>query len=123
MLIEFPNTILIDKNPMVENIKINIQPDTHRLRLKATYLNGEEKTPVDIVIFNWQPKLDRLALSIIIDGREMGTNTNFLLKLKYDVIKRQLILSGNIGSDDIKSNITNIKDFLEIPKHVISGLK
>jgi hypothetical protein len=123
MLIEFPNIISVDKNPMVENVKLNIQPESHRLRLKAAYLNGEEKTPVDIVIFNWQPKLDRLALSIIIDGREMTTNTNFLLKLKYDVIKRHLTLSGNIGSETIKTNINTAKDFLEIPKHIISGLK
>ena len=118
MLIEFLNVIYVDKKPMAENIRLNIQPLTHRLRLKITYISGEEKTPIDVVVFKWSPKLDKLALSITIDGKDMTTNTDFLIKLSYDVLKRQLKLTGRVGDEDVKIHITNIRDFMEIPKLV-----
>lgn len=117
MLVEIiDNAIYIDKTAIAENCRLNIQPKNHQLRLKITYINGEVKTPIDIVIFNWSPKLDKLALSISINGKEMTTDTKFLLKLKYDVFKRQLKLAGKVGSEDVNILIANIRDFIEIPK-------
>ena len=70
MLIEFLDTILVNKTPVVENVRLNLQPMKCQLRLKLTYIEGEVKTPLDFVVFNWSPQLDKLALSIKIDGKE-----------------------------------------------------
>ena len=118
MLVEFLNVISVDKKLFAENLRLNIQPETHQLRLKVTYISEEQKTPVDIVVFKWTPKLEKLNMAMVIDGKEMTTNTNFLLKLSYDIFKRQLKLSGNIAGNDVKVNITNMQDFLEIPKQI-----
>ena len=119
MLIEFPQAISVDKNPLVKDIRLNVQAEKHQLRLKAEYIHGELVTPVDLVVFRWTPKLDKLSLSILIDGKELTTQTDFLIKLSYDVIRNNLKLSGNIAGKEIKKNLTSIQDFLEIPKYVL----
>jgi len=118
MLIEFLHQVTVDKTPLIENIRLNIQPMSHQLRLKAVYLNGEIKTPVDIVVFNWTPKLDKLSLAISIYGKELTTGTEFHCKLSYDVFRQQLKLTGNIAGKNMKIIIASMKDFLEIPKYL-----
>ena len=116
MLIEIPHMICIDKNPIVEQIRLNIQPKDHQLRLKATYTNDSNSIPVDIVVFKWTPKLDKLSLSLAIDGKELTTNSDFLIMISYNVIKRHIKLSGNVAGKSIDMTVASIKDFLEIPK-------
>lgn len=118
MLIEFLNVVSVDKKPFAENFRLNIQPANHQLRLKVTYINGEDKIPVDLVVFNWSPKIEKFTLGISIDGKEMTTGMNFLVRLSYDVLKRHIKLTGNVAGKDIKFNITSVKDFLEIPKEI-----
>lgn len=103
---------------MVENIRLNIQPMSRQLRLKATYLSGEVKTPVDLVVFNWTPKLDKLSLAISFYGKELTTNKDFLCKLSYDVFRQHVKLSGSIAGNDVKISINSMKDFIEIPKYL-----
>jgi len=118
MLIEFLNQVTVDKVPLVENIRLNIQPLSHQLRLKAIYLNGENKTPVDFVVFNWTPKLDKLQLAILIYGKELTTGTEFHCKLSYDIFRKHMKLSGRIAGKDVKITIASMKEFLEIPRYI-----
>lgn len=119
MFIDVPGLIQVDKQPLAENLKLNIIPEKCQLRFKAEYFNKDQKTPVDIVVFKWTPRLDKLCLAITVDGREMTTNTNFLIKISYDVIRRQLKISGNIHGREIKRYISSVAEILEIPKDIL----
>ena len=123
MLIEFMNVITVDKKPFMEDVRLNNQPANRQLRLKLTYINGETKTPIDLVIFNWAPKIEKFNLAISIDGEERTTNTKFIIKVSYDVFKRQINVNGKVDDTDLKLSISNVKELMELPKHLASFKK
>lgn len=118
MLVEFLDIISIDKKPFAENLRLNIQPESHQLRLKVTYINGDEKTPIDMVIFKWLPRIEKLNMSIMIDGKELISKTEFVVKMSFDIFKRQIKISGTVAGQDIKVTIRDFKELLEIPKQL-----
>lgn len=121
MLIEIlKEPILVDHVPVVQNVRLNIAAN-NQLRLKATYLNqsGPEEH-VDIVVFRWTvPKLDKLALSITIDGKEMLRNLAFSLKLSYDFLHREWRLRGRFGSNAVNKKLEAISDIMLIVRELI----
>ena len=117
MLVEFLSTITVDKKPFAKNLRIKILPKTHQLRIKVSYINCDSEVPIDIVIYDWSMKFEKLNIGIVIDGREMVTNTQILLTISYDVLKRHCKLTGKIGNENIKFTINSLEDILEIPKH------
>ena len=120
MLIEFLNTVMIDKKPFAENVRLNIQPPNKQLRLKATYFDGEDKLPIDIMGKWTNPKIEKLSVSMIINGIDMTANKDFLLKINYDIFKWQGKVVGKVSGKDVEIQISSIKDLLEIPKYIKS---
>ena len=115
MLIEFLNNqVVIDKVPLIENFRMNVQPETRQLRVKATYL-GVVKTPVDLVVYKWTPGIDKFKLAISVNGIEMVSNNKFDVKIYFDIIKRKVKIMGSINNNPIEYDIHNIKEFMEIP--------
>lgn len=119
MLIEFMDVISVDKKPFAENLRLNVQPKTKQLRLKVTYINDDVKTPVDIVVFKWVPNIEKLSFGITIDGKELTTETSFVIRLSFDAFKRQLKITGNVSGRDINMTVSNMKNVLEIPKAIL----
>ena len=114
MIIEFLDTILIDKSPVADNLRLNIKPETRQLRLKLNWLNQDRNIPIDLVIYNWSPYIDKLKFNLSIDGKELTSNKSFIVDLSYDIFKRRIKVKGNIGEEDVKYTASNIKDLLEI---------
>lgn len=121
MLIEFlKEPILVDSVPVVKNIRVNIAAN-HQLRLKATYLRQSDPDDhVDIVILRWTiPTLDKLSISITIDGKEMLRNLAFSLKLSYDFLHREWRLRGKFGADAVNKKLGSIGDLITIVREFI----
>lgn len=121
MIIEFLNVVMIDKQPFAENVRLNIQPTTKQLRLKATYFDDKGGSiPIDI-IGRWTiPKIEKLSLSMNISGIDMITNKDYLLKINFDIFKWQAKVVGKVSGKDIKIQASSIKDLLELPKYIKS---
>lgn len=121
MLIEFlKEPILVDSVPVVKNIRLNIAAN-HQLRLKATYLqqSGPEDH-VDIVILRWTiPTLDKLSISISIDGKEMLRNLAFSLKLSYDFLHREWSLRGKFGTKAVNTKLESVASLITIVREFI----
>lgn len=120
MIIEFLDKVLVDKAPIVENVRLNLKPEKRQLRLKLTHLKGGNKTPIDIVIFNYSPSIEMLNVALILDGKELNTSNNFRLKLSYDILKRKFKMSGNVTGKEVNYMASNIKDLLYITSDFIS---
>lgn len=123
MLIEIlKEPILVDSKPVLKNVRLNIV-ENNQLRLKATYLgqqDGAEDSQVDIVVFRWTiPKLDKLAISISIDGKEMLRNLSFGLKLSYDFLHREWRLKGKFGSRQVNQTLESISSILLVVRDFI----
>jgi len=117
MLIEFLDTIQVDKAPFAENFRLNINVKERQLRCKVTYIaNDGKKIPIDLVVYRWALNFEKLSPGISFDGKELITGNDFSLKVSYDVMKRQVKVNGKIATKDIQLQLKNAKDFLEIPK-------
>lgn len=121
MLIEIlKEPILVDSVPVVQNVRLNIAAN-NQLRLKATYLNqNAPEEHVDIVVFRWTiPKLDKLSLSITLDGKEMVRNLAFSLKLSYDFLHREWRLRGSFGTTAVNKKLEAVSDIMLIVRDLI----
>lgn len=120
MLLEIlKEPILVDGVERVKDVRLNIASN-HQMRLKATYLSEGDDDPIDIVVYNWTvPKMEKLSLSISIDGKEMLRNIKFELKLSYDFLRRSWRLKGKFGSNHLNRELAMITDiFLIIQEYL-----
>lgn len=121
MLIEIlKNPVMVDGIEVLNNIRLNVT-DQHQLRLKMTYIDSNKvESDVDLVVFNWTaPKLEKLSLSISIDGKEMLRNIRFNLRLSYDFFKRSTKLRGKFGPHTVNKDLSNISDILMVVREYI----
>lgn len=121
MLIEFLDTIKVDKAPFAENFRLNIDVKDRKLRCKVTYINNDgEKIPIDLVVYKWALNIQTMNPGISFNGKELNTGNDFSIVISYDVLKRQVKVTGTIGWSDISMELKSVKDFLEIPKAIAS---
>lgn len=122
MLIEIlKEPILVDSKPVLKNVRLNIV-ENNQLRLKATYLGQQDgaEEQVDIVVFRWTiPKLDKLSISISIDGKEMLRNLPFGLKLSYDFLHREWRLKGKFGNRQVNQTLESIGSIMLVVRDFI----
>lgn len=122
MLIEvLKEPILINGVPSIKDIRLNVIDNQNQFRLKSTYIaEDKEDVHVDIVVYNWTiPKLDKLALSISIDGKEMLRNIKFELKISYDFFKRRWRAKGNFGNNVVNKDLESFMDIIMIIREYI----
>lgn len=115
MIIKLPDgEVTIDGKAVLKNVKLNIASN-NQLRLKFVYFTKRKKEiPLDIVVYKYtKPVLEKLTnLVIYVNGEELNNRIDFNLKLIYSIINRRLNISGNIGDDNINTNMYNTSDAL-----------
>lgn len=126
MIIKLPDgEVTIDGKAVLKNVKLNIASN-NQLRLKFVYFTKRKKEiPLDIVVYKYtKPVLEKLTNVVIyVNGEELNNRIDFNLKLIYSIINRRLNISGNIGDDNINTNMYNTSDALmlldEVSKCII----
>lgn len=116
MLVEFLDSISIDKKPFIKNLRIKIDPQKHQLRLKAQYIIDNNDVPIDVIVFNWDLKFDKFNPILNIIGEERVTKNRFCLNISYNLFKQKLKVNGHVNGIEKSFNVNNIKDFLNIQK-------
>jgi len=117
MLIDCIGTpVKVDGNEILKDLRLNVAGN-HQLRIKMTYLFAESEVPVDIVVFNYSlPKLDKTSLGIHINGKEMITGLTFRVWLGYNFLAKKWILKGNVGSKEIKREMSTFLEIIQVIK-------
>lgn len=126
MIIKLPDgEVTIDGKAVLKNVKLNIASN-NQLRLKFVYFTKRKKEiPLDIVVYKYtKPVIEKLTNVVIhVNGEELNNRIDFNLKLIYSIINRRLNISGNIGDDNINTNMYNTSDALmlldEVSKCII----
>lgn len=120
MLIEcIGNPIKADGEEVLKDLRLNLAPN-HQMRIKVKYLFEESEVPVDIVIFNYSsPRLDKLSLSISIDGKEMTHKINFRVNLAYSFMTHKWTLKGTVGGNPVKKELSTFLEIFQVIKELI----
>jgi hypothetical protein len=119
MLLEIDGSrIIIDKNPYIQDLKINIDILQRLLRLKLKYIIPEGLEPVDLAMSYDIPQVSITSASISIKftGKELLKNISFQEELSFNLVNKTFHLKGIFGTKNINQKITKISDILEIIK-------
>jgi len=114
VLIEFLNEpIKVDKKEFAKDLRINIT-EQKQMRLKITFYDPKNEggfIPLDLVVYSIDtPRIDGLGLSFGLNGKEMGRNIPFKLKLHLDIIKRKWKLTGCFNNKDLNKTMNDISE-------------
>jgi hypothetical protein len=102
--------IVINGKTVMHNLGLSLFPDKHQLRFRSTFYakDGSEK-PVDIVVDHYsEPVWNLTTVETSCEGFDVKTGTIFKLKISVNILKRDIILKGSIGSSSIDKKFKSI---------------
>lgn len=118
------NKIIVDKNPYIQDIKINLDAWQQLLRLKLKYITLEGLEPVDLAMsYNIpQVSITSASISIKFTGKELLRNISFQQELSFSLLHKTFQLRGIFGTRNIDQKIARISDILEIIKSQLTTI-
>lgn len=120
MILEIKEPIKVDGNNIIKNLRLNMKPKDHQLRLKLIYLITGTELPLDLVIYKWtNPKLDKMSLSIDITGEELSKKLSIRARLAYDFLRKSWKIKGNIGTRSIDRDLSSVISVITLMKDFV----
>ena len=117
MLLEIvENKFVVDKNPYIQDVKLNLDVLAKLLRLKLKYITPEGLEPVDLAMSYDVPKVSvsSVSISVKFSGKERIRNISFQEELSFSLLKQSFHLRGNFGKKQIDQKINKASDILDI---------
>lgn len=125
MLLEFvENKVIVDKNPYIQDVKLNVDIMDQLLRLKLKYITPEGLQPIDLAMsFNApQVSISSASITIKFSGKERIRNIFFQEELSFSLLQKSFHLKGNFGTKFINQKINKISDILDIIKSELTTM-
>lgn len=124
MLLECLNgqPITVNKSPLIDNVRLNIDNENHQARFKMLYVKDDKNIPIDIIVFNYTlPKLavNNGGVSVTLSGIEQNKNVQFKITVTYAFFKKKWVVTGALSGKPINKELNNIFEIIEIFKEII----
>lgn len=116
------NEILVDNDPKIKNVILNLDPRRRLIRVKFHYIGESKGEDIDLALAYDNPKVSLCPPSIKFNiiGKELLRDISFQEDLIYNLLERSfrvIVYSGGVKS---KFDFNNLCD---IPKHIVEVIK
>lgn len=119
MLLIFPEgPVEVDGVSRLRDLKINIDQNAHKARIKLIYTKQGTEHPLDLLIQSWSfPTWNwNSDISVRVNGIEQEARLSFRLTLAWNMITGRKTISGVVGSRQIKRELTDSASVIDLVK-------
>lgn len=115
MLIKIPQSVSIDNNDILSNIRLNLILDKRQVRFKSDINRSSKKIPVDIVVYSYTiPKIDiKGKISMNINGEDLINKRKIYLTISFHVTSKRWVVTGRYGWKDINESSSSISSIIK----------